>query len=191
MMSSDTNKRPKEKAVSTNQAQKQKLEQSEAEAKPIVKAKPDSGKVQTTAFVEKSVLKKPKRPSAYKGQGNLMGLYLYTLLKKFRDCKLGIGAIVDGIDIAVDWNDATDAGDEGDRTRNIARICNKLSDLFGEPMEQSVIAQLIEDECGGVIKKEVLKGKNLYYFSDPKSPRREYAVDQKDVRDKVEEELWK
>ena len=84
-----------------------------------------------------------------------------------------------------------DAGDEGDRTRNIARICNKLSDLFGEPMEQSVIAQLIEDECGGVIKKEVLKGKNLYYFSDPKSPRREYAVDQKDVRDKVEEELWK
>ncbi len=191
MMSSDTNKRPKEKAVSTNQALKLKLERSEAEAKPIVEAKPDSEKIQTTAFVKKSVLKNPKRESAFKGgHGNNLGLYIYTLLKKYRNFKLGIKTIVDAVNFAVfGGNDTLDAHEKSDGERTVVRVCKQLSYLFGEPMEQSVIAQLIKDECGGVIKEEYSKGKNLYYFSDLTSPEHEYEVNQKDVKEKVVSEL--
>ena len=192
MMSSDTNKRPKEKAVSTNQAQKQKLEQSEAEAKTIVKAKPDSEKIQTTAFVKKSVLKKPKRPSAFKEQGNLMGLYIYTLLKRFPDCKLGTRAIQDAIFYAVDRGDDTrDVDEEGESSRNLMRVCDKLNDVFAEPMGQSVISKLIKSECGGEIKKEKSQGKNLYYFRDLKSPKHEYEVNQGIVKKMVLDKLEK
>ncbi len=190
MMSSDTNKRPKEKAVSTNQALKQKLERSEAEAKTIVEAKPDSEKIQTTAFVKKSVLKKPKRPSAFKGHGRLMGLYVYSLLKKFCDCKLEILTINDAINHAIGGGDGTLEADEyGISTRTIARVCDDLSDLFGEPIERSIIEKLVKDECGGVIKKEVSKGRNLYYFSDPQSPRHDYVNNKNDAKDKVSKEF--
>lgn len=186
-MSSDTNKRPKEKAISTSQALRKKLGQSKAEAKTIAKAKPDKEKIQTTAFVEKSLLKKPKREAAFKGgHGNNVGLYIYTLLKKYRNFKWGIKTIVEAVNYAIYGGaDTLEADDKSEGEKTVRRVCQNLSDLFGEPMEQSVIAKLIKDECGGVIKEEVLKGTKLYYFSDPQSPEYDFVVNQKDVKDKV------
>lgn len=186
-MSSDTNKRPKEKAVSTNQAQKKKLEQSEAETR-VIEKEPSSGLFLSTAAQKKKSLPEPEKKSAIEGQGNLIGLYVYALLKKFSDYKISRTNIYESILQIIENPDDDIEGDGYKNSRKtVERTCDALSEIFEK---QSIGAKLVNAECGGMIKREKKKNINYYYFSDPQSPEHEYEVNQKDVKDKVMGGLW-
>lgn len=209
-----------DKALSTSQALKRNIEESDAGAgygefegyeikKPVADLKTEANpeKIKTTTAEKKECISKskPKRLSAFKGHGNLEGLYIYSLLKKFPNCKFGSDLIMQELLSAIDDQkeyvinpEKIDDDDQYQKVaefeaRNTRRICDALSvKLFGE-MKYSYMSRLIKDVCGGVIKKDKIKGKNYYYYKGEESPAQEseYVTDRKVVLRLVGDEFDK
>ena len=186
-----------DKIVSTSQALLLNLKENKSSPKRP-EAAPDSfdtsQQFKTTTSKIRERISKPKRKSAYKGQGNLMGLYIYTLLKKFPNCKFGSSQIMDAILTAIKDPDDPDDEDFGDGAKNIGRICDNLSAVFsGEDMKNTIMPGLIKDVHGGEIKKDDKTSKHLFYYSDPQSPvpESDYVTDDEEVLSMMNKEFDK